>query len=173
MTNRSVRVALGAYLDTCVISGYVKNELQAAEKSAFETIISAYGNQKIDLVRSDVVDQEIAAIPERYRTPHQALLLTLLSIPVPAVGGLTRLGSAGFGTANTSPLLFKRLVAVLPDVNDQSHIFVAARNRLRFFITVDARTILSRRSQVHQASGVEPVTPAEFVADAQSPMCVA
>jgi len=164
---------LGAYLDTCVISGYVKNELQAAEKSAVETIISAYTNQKIDLVRSNLVDQEIAAIPEQYRTPHQELLSTMLLIPVPAVGGLTRLGSAGFATANPSRWLFNRLVAVLPDVNDQLHIFVATRNRLRFFITVDARTILSRRSQVHQASGVEPVTPAEFVAHTQSPMCVA
>jgi hypothetical protein len=120
-----------------------------------------------------VVDQEIAAIPARYRTPHQALLLTLLSIPVPQIGGLTRLGPAGLPVGNPARALWQRLVTVLPDVNDRSHLFAAARNRLRFFITVDISTILSRRASILEACGVEPLTPAEFVAHAQSPMRVA
>ncbi|MDP2369394.1 hypothetical protein [Rhodoferax sp.] len=173
MTPRSIRVAQSAYLDTCVISGYVKGELQACEKLAFEAIMSAYQMETIDLLRSAVVDQEIAAIPEQYRSPHQALLSTLLSIPVPNVGGLTRCGSAGYGTANPSRMLWNRLIAVLPDENDRSHVFVAARNRVHFFVTVDFRTILSRRSKVLAASGVEPVTPSEFVAHAHGPMLFA
>ena len=170
MTSRSVNVAKAAYLDTCVISGYVKNELEAHERVAFEKIMDAYLNSKIDLLRSDVVEQEIAAIPEHYRTPHQILLTRLLSIPVPSVGGLTRPGPAGFSTANPARLLWRRLSDVVPDENDRWHLFVAARNRVRFFITVDARTILSRRSKVSEASGVEPVTPAEFVTHTTSPM---
>ena len=170
MTSRSIKVAVSAYLDTCVISGYVKSELEANERSAFEKIMTAYTSGKIDLLRSEIVEREIAAIPDRYRTPHHELLSTFLSIPVPPVGGLTRLGPCGSPMANPSRMLKQRLSEILPDENDQWHIFVAARNRVRFFITVDIRTILSRRERVMAASGVEPVTPAEFVAHPSSPL---
>jgi len=170
MTSRSVNVTVAAYLDTCVISGCVKNELKASERVAFEAILTAYLNNKIDLLRSAIVEQEIAAIPECYRAPHQTLLLSLLSIPVPPVGGLTRVGSGMFAMANPKRLLWRRLSDVLPDENDQRHLFVAACNRVRFFITIDNRTILSRRLKVYEACGVEPVTPAEFVAHVSSQM---
>jgi hypothetical protein len=170
MKKRSVRVASGAYLDTCVISAYVKNELQPDEKRSFEEIVSAYQTEKIDLVRSAVVDQEIAAIPECHRKPHEELLTTLMSVAVPSIGGVTRPSPSGLPMANPARLLWRRLVAVLPDENDRSHIFIASRSRLRFFITVDRRTILSRKPQILGASGVEPVTPSEFVAHKQGPM---
>ena len=169
MTSRSVNVAMAAYLDTCVISGYVKNELKANEQVAMEKVMAAYTSGKIDLLRSAIVEQEIAAIPDRYRTPHHELLSQFIAIPVPSVGGLTR--SGGFGAkANPARMLMQRLIRILPDENDQRHIFVAAQNRIRFFITVDFRTILSRRDRVLVASGVEPVTPAEFVAHTSSPL---
>ncbi len=170
MTSRSINVAVAAYLDTCVISGYVKNELEANERGAFEKIMAAYTSGRIDLLRSAIVEQEIAAIPDRYRTPHYDLLANFLSIPVPSVGGLTRMGPLGFSMANPLRRLKQRLSEILPDENDQWHIFAAARNRVRFFITVDIRTILSRRERVLAASGVEPVTPAEFVAHSSSPL---
>ena len=62
----------------------------------------------------------------------------------------------------------RRLTEILPDENEQWHIFAAARNRVCFFVTVDFRTILSRRERVMAASGAEPVTPAEFVAHSSS-----
>ena len=162
-------MAVAAYLDTCVISGYVKNELKANEQGAFEEVMSAYTSGRIDLLRSAVVEQEIAAIPDRYRASHQEFLSQFLSIPVPLVGGLTRRGAFG-PMANSSRMLKQRLTEILPDENDQWHIFVAARNRIRFFITVDFRTVLSRSDRVLAASGVAPVTPAEFVAHSSSPM---
>lgn len=170
MTSRSVNLAVAAYLDTCVISGYVKNELETGNQSAFETILTAYLSKKIDLLRSAIVEMEIAAIPECYRTPHQTLLSNLLSIPVPSVSGLTRLGSGMFSMANPKRLLRQRLSVVLPDENDQQHIFVAACNRVHFFITVDNRTILSRRLKVYEACGVHAVTPVEFITHISSPM---
>jgi hypothetical protein len=170
MTPNSINVAVAAYVDTCVISGYVKNELGDSERSAFERIMTAYKVNSIALIRSEIVEQEIAAIPGQYRTLHDELLRSFLSIPVPIVGGLTQVGPFNLSMANPRRRLMNHLKKILPGENDQRHVFVAARNRVRFFITVDRHSILSHHDSVLAVSGVEPVTPAEFISHKSSPL---
>ena len=170
MQPRQVRPIRAVYLDTCVISGQVKGELAATECAALEVVLRAYHSRRIDLVRSDTVDREISEIPQQYRAPHSALLATFLSIPMVQVGGLTRLGALGLPQTNPSRALWRRLEAILPDPNDRLHVFAASKNRVRFFVTVDHRTILSRKERLLSATGVTAVLPSEFVSHPDSPL---
>jgi hypothetical protein len=58
---------------------------------------------------------------------------------------------------------FARLAKALPDRNDARHVFQAARNDVRDFVTIDERTILSRATQVLEAAGVRVCSPTAYV----------
>lgn len=158
---------LHAYLDTCVVSAVVKSELSMLEQSALASICRAHEKGEVVLSCSPVVEEEISKIPLSYRTAHAEILRVFSSVPKVAIGGLTQLRPGGV-TANPRRWLWNRLLTVLPDENDVWHLFVAARNRIRHFVTVDQRTILSRRDAVLKASGVDPMLPSEFWALIQS-----
>ena len=162
---RSIRPNAGAYVDTCVISARIEDQFPS-EMVAFDAILSAYKNRSIDLVRSNIVDEEIGAIPAKYRAPHSELICTLLSIPVATAGARTRMGLSGFAQANPKRQLWQRLNAAVSGEADREHIFTAACSRLNFFITVDRRTILSHAEQILKASGVHVLLPTQLVARA-------
>jgi len=152
-----------AYVDTCVVSARVKDELQNLERAAVDRMIDLFRSRCITLVRSSHVEDEIAAIPDAYRAPHEALLSTFISVPSVEVGGLTRL--TGMGTSGASPrrMLWNRLARILRDEGDRWHVFTAAQNRMRYLVTVDQRTILNHRLEIQAASGVLPLLPSAFI----------
>jgi hypothetical protein len=153
-----------AYVDTCLISALIKNDVDAAELQALTDIFRRYQRGDLQLSCSPVVEEELAEIPADYRGPHVELLKQFASVPKATVGGITQMGPGGFGVANPRHRLWLALRAALPDEQDAWHVFVAARNRVRYLITVDKRTMLSRCSAVLEASGVELVSPSSFVA---------
>ena len=152
-----------AYIDTCVISARVKNELQAQERVAVDQMIELFLQGFIALARSRHVEEEISAIPDAYRTPHEELLSTFLSVPSVQVGGLTRLTGMGIPGANPRRMLWNRLENILKDEGDRWHVFTAAQNRMHYLVTVDQRTILNRQLEVQAASGVLPLLPSAFI----------
>lgn len=153
-----------AYLDTCLVSALAKNDIEVSEQQALTEIFVRYRRDELSLFCSVVVEEELAKIPGTYRGPHLALLAQFASVPKAAVGGITRLGLAGFGVANPRHRLWRSIWAVLPDEQDAWHVFVAACNRIRYVLTVDRRSMLSRRSAVLEASGVALMSPSSFLA---------
>ena len=163
-TTRAVRPSVSVYVDTCVISGRVKSELSPPEAEAVDRLIRQHEAGEIDLLRSQVVEDEIGRIPDQYRAPHRALLEVFLSVPVATVGGLTRATAMGFPMANPRRRLWNSLVDLLPDEGDRWHVFTACCSRARHMVTLDQRTILSRKAKILAATGLHVETPAEFMA---------
>ena len=154
---------LRAYLDTCVVSALVKSDGKADELLALTELFSLYTRGEIELVCSEVVDAELARIPTSYRGPHIEQLGHFRSMPRATVGGLTRMTPAGRPGANPRYLEFQRLKHILRDEEDRWHVFVASRNRIRFLVTVDESTMLSKADAVLAATGVRLVSPSELV----------
>ena len=154
---------LAAYVDTCVVSARVKDELQERERIAVDRMIALFLARFIALARSRHVEEEIAAIPDAYRAPHEALLSTFLSVPSVEVGGLTRLTGMGISGANPRRMLWNRLERILKDEGDRWHVFTASQNRMRYLVTVDQRTILNHQIEIQAASGVLPLLPSAFI----------
>lgn len=154
---------LKAYLDTCLVSALVANDIAVAEQRALAEIFNRYHSGEVLLTCSPVVEAELAKIPSKFSRPHLELLAKFASVPKSEVGGLTRLGPAGFGGANPRHRLWRSLEKVLRDEQDAWHVLVASRNRIPYVVTVDQKTMLSRRRAVLEVSGVELVSPSEFV----------
>ena len=62
----------------------------------------------------------------------------------------------------TTDPLYARLESILPDPDDVLHVFYAAKQDVRFFATVDQRTILSRTSALEQVVSMRFGTPAQI-----------
>lgn len=71
-----------AYVDTCIVSGLVKNELKPADKTALLCILTARETGEILLVTSEVTGLEIARISQEYRAPHEAAYQLLARVPI-------------------------------------------------------------------------------------------
>jgi hypothetical protein len=156
-------VSASAYLDTVLVSGLVNRDIAPVELQALIEILSRYTRAELSLVCSEAVGDELAAIPSDYRGPHLAQLKVFGSIPRVKPGGITRLSVVGVSGANPYRAPWDRLRALLPDLADAEHVFVASSNRVKVLITVDRRTMLNRRSEVRALCGVELMRPAEFL----------
>jgi predicted nucleic acid-binding protein len=150
------------YIDTCVISGHAKGDLNTQEAQAFKKLLGLYINGEVSLLTSTVAKEEIDRIPEEYRTPHEGTYSQLRSIP--AAGYLVL--DLGFGITllgvKQHPI-YQSLAKLLKDVGDAQHLYQAHREGALHFITVDATTILSKASEIGKVSNVEVLLPSTFV----------
>lgn len=154
---------LSAYLDTCVVSALVKNDIDPIEQRALHELFARYEKGELALVCSQVVDSELSRIPPDYKGPQLRVLALLRSVPRAAAPRRTRLGPLGLPSVNPRYREWKKLTAVLPDDEDAWHVFVASQNRVRYVVTVDQRTMLSRAEAVRRANGVHIVRPSELL----------
>ena len=151
-----------AYLDTCIVSGLVKNDIPRDELRVLCNLLQQYERGGVKFVCSDVVQSELDRIPLDYKGPHIEKLKLFRSMPRVSVGGLTRPSLMGTPSANPRHLLWRRLTRILKE-RDAQHVFVASGNRIKYLITVDRRSMLSHADEVLQASGVQLVRPSEFL----------
>jgi hypothetical protein len=63
---------MAAYLDTCIVSGLVKGDLQPAQETALLRILEARKRGDLQLVTSETTKTEIDQIPEQHRRLHEA-----------------------------------------------------------------------------------------------------
>jgi hypothetical protein len=152
-----------AYLDTCILSGLAKEDLAAAETAALLRILQARKRGEITIVTSEVARDEIAQVPEAHRSRHEMIYNLLNDVPLCAThrtdSGLLMMGVGG-GWCEDS--LFATLKTVLPDAADAEHVFQAAKNNVRLFITTDRRTMVRHAAAVEEVCGVKILTPTEF-----------
>ncbi len=156
-----------AYLDTCIVSGLAKQDLGSDELAALRKILKAWDRGKISLVTSSVAQEEIEKIPKEHRIEHETIYNLLSEVPVARTfkttpGRLLLLGVGGGPTRRTDPM-FAELSCLLPDEADARHLFQAAKNMVHYFLTTDARTILSYHRQIEDICGVKVLSPQEFL----------
>jgi len=153
-----------AYLDTCIVSGLVKGDLNKADEAALVCILQAGKAGVLELVTSDVTATELSQIPAEHRLPHEAIYYLLADVRCAKThrtdSGLMLMGVGG--GRREDPLLAE-LRNLLPDDGDANHVFQAACNSVSALITVDRKSFLSRAEQIVRICGVRVVTPGDFV----------
>ena len=154
-----------AYLDTCVISAQAKSELSADDQSAFDRLLVFVRRGDLELITSAVAGAELDQIPAMYRAPHIAVYELFASATRIKPGGVTRLGLTGTSSVNPKHQLWLRIRDTLPDQADAEHAFVACSNGATILLTLDQRTILSKRKQLEAVSGLRAMRPFELVAE--------
>jgi hypothetical protein len=131
------------YLDTCIVSGIAREDLASAEQDAVRGLLRLYKSSRLDLATSEVAQDEISRVPERFRSPHETIYLLLRDVPVARAewtdSGLTLLGVGG---GRREDPLYTSLKELLPDALDAQHVFQAIRADADYFVTSDSKTIL-------------------------------
>jgi hypothetical protein len=156
--------SLLAYLDTCIVSGLAKGDLAQADIEALLKVLQRHKDRAVSLVTSRVTKEEIDCIPRKYHLLHEVIYNLLVDLPVVKAfrtdSGLMLMG-VGRGI-RLHPMLAKR-ITLLTDEADARHLYQAARNGVRYLITTDARTIVSRKAEIEEISDVLAVRPTEFL----------
>lgn len=158
-----------AYLDTCVISGLVKEDLKPDQQMAVLKILQKYKAGTVSIVTSRIAKDEIERIPRQYRYKHETIYYLISDITVAppfTIHGRGPLGlglglDLGAGTQVPDPM-YKALKELLPDEQDAQHIFQASKSEIQYFITTDEHTILSYNNEIEQICDVKALTPATF-----------
>lgn len=151
---------LAAYLDTCVISGLVRSQLDAAEERALLELLKRFRGGSLKLVVSEIAQRETAEIPQLHRKPHEDFYNILSAVPALRPLALTRLGSVGIPMPDPDWALWRNLTRVLSD-NDARHAYQVISYGFDFFVTVDRRTILRHREYLCQTCGLNVLLPSE------------
>ena len=58
------------YLDTCIVSGLIKEDLGEDEFVTLDRILEAWQAHQVDLCTSKVTSEELSKVPDRYRREH-------------------------------------------------------------------------------------------------------
>lgn len=150
------------YLDTCLISAFVKSDLKETEQSALEKIHEKYIAKEVELFASEHVEEELNKIPLNYRQQHLKVFELFSLVPKLSVGGLTRLGPTG-PIANPKRRKMNSLLSLLTDEDDAWHLFIASSNRIAYFVTADVSTVIKYKDEIKNICGVEALLPSGFL----------
>ncbi len=153
---------LRAYLDTCILSGLVRNDLSLEESEAMVALLSS-PSKVIEFVTSNVALSEIEQIPLEHRIPHLAiyhLLGKVHALPEPSI---TRLAPWGGPRSNPDRWLWMQIGDILPDGKDVEHLYQVVKNKVEYFVTVDEATILKHKAILASKVGVWVVRPGDLL----------
>ncbi|MBL8612931.1 MAG: hypothetical protein JNL38_36665 [Myxococcales bacterium] len=162
-TARPVR----AYLDTCIASGIVKNDLGQEELTALSRILQARDAGQVELATSEVMREELNRIPPQHRELHLNVYRALLNVPaLPNQVPTSRLlPSPLISSGLSEDPLYSSLRELLPDREDADHVWQASQNEIPYFITVDQRTLLKHKSEVERVHNIRLLRPSVFVTE--------
>lgn len=163
------------YVDTCVVGTVVDAYVPEAVLSALERICEAESRGHITLVTSEETMREVLKHGDRQKRAALHLVYALgrkapWQNPVVEKGatwGSFTWGSKTWGALPKYDELLNRLRAVF-DENDARHVFQAVKAGCTYFLTLDARTVLTRAKDhpelVPQLRFVDPVELARDLA---------
>ena len=151
-------------MDTCIVSGLATEDLVPEEQHAVYKILRLHKEQKLRLVTSSVVKEEIDAIPEHARAKHDVIYNLLSGVPGVRFAwtdsGLTLLGVGG---GRREDPLYREVKGILPDEPDAQHLFQAIKSGADYFVTTDKRTILRFADTVKSKYDIQLVTPSTLL----------
>ncbi len=136
------------YVDTCIISGLVKQDMPVKEAESLLEILKMNKEGKVQLVTSNLSLDEINKIPDNYRKTHEFFYYLLKEIPLSNVSPLQGLIGQGIIPFAREDPVFTKLKEILPDETDQHHLYQAIRNSCDYFMTLDKKTILKYRNRL-------------------------
>ncbi len=152
-----------AYLDTVLVSGLARNDINEHELCALRAINRIYLDGDIELFASKIVGEELTRIPEQHRTPHLVIYDLFLKVPKVEPGPSTVISPLILPMSNPRRRTWERLTSLLPDEPDCQHLLTAQFNRIEYFVTVDEKTILKHRNKLRDIIGVKAVLPSELI----------
>lgn len=143
-----------AYLDTCIISGLAREDLQRDEQQALMNILRRHKAGEIKLVTSQFTLDELSKIPVSHRARHEMIYNLITDVPLSNASwtdsGLSLMGVGG-GSQDDS--LFAKLKKILPGEEDAIHVFQAVKSNCHYFITTDRKTILKHSTKLYSLYG--------------------
>jgi hypothetical protein len=152
------------YLDTCIVSGIAREDLTSAEQGAVLALLRFHKARRVELVTSEVAKREIARVPQKFRSRHEAVYFLLQDVPVARAewtdGGLAL---TGVGGGRREDPLYTNLKALLPGELDAQHVFQAIRADADCFATTDGKTILRFARKLQAEYGLVAALPTECV----------
>lgn len=147
-----------AYLDTCVISGLVEQDLKSGDQVALRELMGLVQESRLTVCTSTEARGELLDLePQERRQQHMQAYDEIQTLKREA----DWLDPEEPFTPEAKQTL-GRLRQMLPDEADARHITQAAMHDVRDFVTSDHRTILSRADEVKAASGVVVWSPEEY-----------
>ena len=158
------------YLDNCIVSGVVKEDLCASEIKALEVILRLFREGSLDLRTSEVTRREFErhGCPQK-RKEFQEVYELLKQVPYvedhEVVGFHSQwdhLGGVAYPLVQDDTTS-SRLRQIGLDRTDAHHLMLAILARCQRFITTDRRTILKWRSQVEDRFPIRLLKPSAFV----------
>jgi hypothetical protein len=159
MTSSASSATPSVYFDNCLVGAVVKGD-HPSQMSAISTLLGAHANGSVALSASTQVLKEIQGLPPQYQGPHLQVWNGLRKLPASRVSWIDE--SSTSKSVSTDPL-YSKLEPLLPDTSDRLHVFYAAKQRVRYFATVDQRTILSKKVQLESLVSMRFGTPVDVV----------
>lgn len=155
-----------AYLDTNLVIGLARDDLGDVEQAAIVDLLDRHKGRRLRLVTSQVTLEELRKIPHEDRRPDEQMYRLLEELPTAAEV------LAPVVTRSDRP----HLVGLLPigylvelqeilDETDARHVFQALQANVEYFVTVDRKTILSRRDAVEAKVAMKFRKPSELVGE--------
>ncbi len=148
------------YFDTCIISGFVKQDMKSTDMNAFEKIIMVSDENK-SFYSSTMALEELNKIPSSYRQGHTNYYKTLEIVNGSTFDWIDE-NTTNISSNDKDPI-YLQLRDGLPDENDARHIYLAYKNGFSHFLTIDERTILSRKDKIHDICGLIINNPSEYL----------
>lgn len=149
------------YLNTCIISGLAKEDIDLSELEALSRILELQSNQTIEIVTSSVAKEELEKIPENFKRRHMMVYNLLKNVPAVDYLQLDFFSVTGLRVKQTKE--FGALYSLLKDTGDAKHIYQAFRSGIDFFITVDSRSILNKYYEIKEICNMKVYLPSDFV----------
>ena len=139
-----------ALLDTCVVSAFVKGEMQPSEAAAFQVLLEHQVAGRISFLASTVSHEEILAIPLSYQSSHLRQYEALANI-------------RSLVPTESDNRDNQALRALLRDENDARFLTQCQKSGVGVFLTLDAKTVLNKAAQIQAVCGVRAQTPNEYL----------
>jgi hypothetical protein len=149
-------------LDTCVISGMVRNDMKPEDAAAVVQMAELAAQSKLTMWASTVAREEIDRIPQPYRQDHIDQYDALKKIRASHATWVdTNPASTSFGNVVTHPE-YTKLRGLLRDENDARLLFQAKGGGVTDFVTVDYNSVLNKSAEL-SALGIRALSPAQYM----------
>jgi hypothetical protein len=159
------------------VIGLAKEDLRRTEQDALDELIGMWEGGRLDLVTSYVTREEIHYIPEPARARHEALFARIEGIPVMEfiVRLMPQLVMTNAPPTHSRPVGplpvpapdddLTTLRGLLPDEADARHLFQAIKSGCDYFVTDDARSIVSRATEIESRYPIKIRLPSRLVTE--------
>jgi hypothetical protein len=145
------------YFDNCLIGAIVKED-HPAEAGALSTLVTAIQTNTLRGVASTESLGEIERLPPEHRGRHEEVWQQFECLPALDIPWI----AAGSTSLSTDPD-YEVLRRLLPDETDRHHVLFAAKHGVKYFATVDRRTILVHAPALEARFGIRFGTPSDIV----------